>query len=73
MCGIIAYAGPRSAVNLLIDGLHRLEYRGYDSAGLAVQGSRGELQVEKRVGRVIELQRAIGPEIKATTGIAHTR
>ncbi|MDR2492389.1 MAG: glutamine--fructose-6-phosphate transaminase (isomerizing) [Coriobacteriales bacterium] len=73
MCGIIAYTGSLDAVSLLVGGLERLEYRGYDSAGIALVHAEG-LEVIRRSGRVSELKAAIdaiGP--CGTTGIGHTR
>ena len=55
MCGIVGYVGKRDVTPVLIEGLHRLEYRGYDSAGLAVI-SRGRLQITKTAGRVQDLR-----------------
>ena len=78
MCGIIAYVGNKDVAPLLIEGLKRLEYRGYDSAGLAVCRSDG-VQVVRSVGRVsvleemVNARRAGGEELGATLGIAHTR
>ncbi|MGH8928309.1 MAG: glutamine--fructose-6-phosphate transaminase (isomerizing) [Acidimicrobiia bacterium] len=74
MCGIVGYVGPRSVVDLLIPGLARLEYRGYDSAGIAVQQDHG-ISVLKKVGRIAELERALAQASfsEAHTGIGHTR
>src|SRR5512140_1903875 len=55
MCGIVGYVGPREATPVLIDGLRRLEYRGYDSAGVAVLGDDGSIQVSRSEGKLRNL------------------
>ena len=73
MCGIVGYLGSQNAAGILLEGLKRLEYRGYDSSGLAVLKD-GNLAVTKRVGRVKELISAINQSpVEATLGICHTR
>src|SRR5947209_19710494 len=76
MCGIIAYVGRKLAQPLLIEGLKRLEYRGYDSAGIAVIDQSGQLHVRRAVGRISVLEQTIDdgqPLPPATLGMAHTR
>jgi len=74
MCGIIGYVGGREAAPVILDGLRRLEYRGYDSAGLAVLEEDGSLCVHKRAGKLEELARAIeGAWPRGNVGIGHTR
>ena len=75
MCGIIGYAGKTEAVNVLLDGLERLEYRGYDSAGVAVVSPEGKLQVKKSKGRLEVLRDLLqeSDSLVGSIGIGHTR
>ena len=76
MCGIVAYKGPKNCYPILIDGLHRLEYRGYDSAGVACL-SNDKIRITKRSGKVIQLEQGLKVNGKFQScdgaGIAHTR
>ncbi|MFB7845241.1 glutamine--fructose-6-phosphate transaminase (isomerizing) [Microbacterium sp. NPDC056052] len=72
MCGIVGYIGHQAAAPVLVEGLTRLEYRGYDSAGIAVLGTKGTASI-RRVGRVRELEAALPKRLTGTVGIGHTR
>ena len=75
MCGIVGFIGTEQAAPILLDGLQRLEYRGYDSAGIAVLSGERELQVKKSKGRLKVLSDIIngGKSVEGTIGIGHTR
>ncbi|MEO7002713.1 MAG: glutamine--fructose-6-phosphate transaminase (isomerizing) [Ktedonobacterales bacterium] len=74
MCDIVAYVGAQRATPILLEGLQRLEYRGYDSAGIAVLSSSGELQIQKTAGKLKNLRAAVATyEPGGSLGIGHTR
>ena len=73
MCGIVGAVADRDVVPILMEGLRRLEYRGYDSAGVAVLNSEGSLQRVRSLGKVSALEEAMGDQLHGKLGIAHTR
>lgn len=73
MCGIVGVTGTDKSVAILIDGLKRLEYRGYDSAGIYVNDQAGHDFLIKRAGRIANLEGALTPEVQGLAGIGHTR
>ena len=75
MCGIVGFVGDEQAAPILLNGLSKLEYRGYDSAGIAVKNSNGGFTVVKAKGRLADLSKKTddGKAVKGTCGIGHTR
>ncbi len=74
MCGIVGYIGEKESTKILLEGLHRLEYRGYDSAGLAVVSPDKKLEVRKVVGKLSEMDKSVEEKpMPGSTGIGHTR
>ena len=74
MCGIVGYIGPKRVVPLILDGLKRLEYRGYDSAGIAVVGDNGKLEIRRAPGKLRNLEESIRTTpLDGVYGIGHTR
>lgn len=73
MCGIVGVTGNDKSLSILIDGLKRLEYRGYDSAGVYVNDQQGHDYLVKRPGRIANLEAALGEEVHGLAGIGHTR
>ncbi|HEV2904785.1 MAG TPA: hypothetical protein VGW32_07045, partial [Pyrinomonadaceae bacterium] len=74
MCGIVGYVGNKPVVPLIIDGLRKLEYRGYDSAGIAVVNGNNELQIRRAEGKLRNLESALQQNpLSGTYGVGHTR
>ena len=74
MCGIVGYTGPNPALSRILEGLRRLEYRGYDSAGVAlVEKPSEKLEVAKRAGKLANLESELNRNSVARSGIGHTR
>jgi glucosamine--fructose-6-phosphate aminotransferase (isomerizing) len=74
MCGIVGYVGSKSGMDVVLEGLRRLEYRGYDSAGVAVLGDDGELRIERKAGKLANLEKIVGDSpLPGSLAIGHTR
>ena len=74
MCGIIGYLGTREAMPVILDGLKRLEYRGYDSAGMAIIGKNGGMALRRTLGKLWELEKVVQQKpLPGHLGIGHTR
>jgi len=74
MCGIVGYIGPKKVVPVVIEGLRKLEYRGYDSAGIAVVNGTGKLEIRRAPGKLRNLEEVIQKSpLEGTYGIGHTR